>query len=146
MLNSMYQLWVLGALDNVGDLTPIGRKMSEFPMEPSMAKMLIVSVQYKCSAEMLTIVSMLSVPSVFYRPKERMEEADAAREKFNVPESDHLTLLNVFAQWKSHGYVFWFLCETQMTHTGFAGSVTIGASDISFIPSCSAKAAKCVLS
>jgi pre-mRNA-splicing factor ATP-dependent RNA helicase DHX38/PRP16 len=102
ILNSMYQLWVLGALDNVGDLTPVGRKMSEFPMEPSMAKMLIASVEYKCSAEMLTIVSMLSVPSVFYRPKERMEEADAAREKFNVPESDHLTLLNVFNQWKSH--------------------------------------------
>ncbi|KIL71099.1 hypothetical protein M378DRAFT_6935 [Amanita muscaria Koide BX008] len=104
ILNSMYQLWVLGALDNVGDLTPIGRKMSEFPMEPSMAKMLIASVDYKCSSEMLTIVSMLSVPSVFYRPKERMEEADAAREKFNVPESDHLTLLNVFNQWKSHGH------------------------------------------
>ncbi|KAG6878677.1 Pre-mRNA-splicing factor ATP-dependent RNA helicase PRP16 [Termitomyces sp. T32_za158] len=105
ILNSMYQLWVLGALDNVGDLTPVGRKMSEFPMEPSMAKMLIASVEYKCSMEMLTIVSMLSVPSVFYRPKERMEEADAAREKFNVPESDHLTLLNVFNQWKSHGFV-----------------------------------------
>lgn len=104
ILNSMYQLWVLGALDNVGDLTPVGRKMSEFPMEPSMAKMLIASVEYKCSTEMLTIVSMLSVPSVFYRPKERMEEADAAREKFNVPESDHLTLLNVFNQWKSHGF------------------------------------------
>lgn len=104
IINSMYQLWVLGALDNVGDLTPVGRKMSEFPMEPSMAKMLISSVDYKCSTEMLTIVSMLSVPSVFYRPKERMEEADAAREKFNVPESDHMTLLNVFNQWKSHGY------------------------------------------
>ncbi|KAF8508472.1 P-loop containing nucleoside triphosphate hydrolase protein [Gautieria morchelliformis] len=104
ILNSMYQLWVLGALDNVGNLTPVGRKMSEFPMEPSMAKMLIQSVEYKCSAEMLTIVSMLSVPSVFYRPKERMEEADAAREKFSVAESDHLTLLNVFTQWKSHHF------------------------------------------
>ncbi|KAF8497258.1 putative PRP16-RNA-dependent ATPase [Russula emetica] len=104
IINSMYQLWVLSALDNVGDLTPAGRKMSEFPMEPSMAKMLITSVDYKCSSEMLTIVSMLSVPSVFYRPKERMEEADAARDKFNVPESDHLTLLNVFNQWKGHGY------------------------------------------
>jgi pre-mRNA-splicing factor ATP-dependent RNA helicase DHX38/PRP16 len=83
----------VGALDNVGDLTPVGCKMSEFPMEPSMAKMLIASVDYKCSVEMLTIVSILSVPSVFYRPKERMEEADAAREKFNVLESDHLTLL-----------------------------------------------------
>jgi pre-mRNA-splicing factor ATP-dependent RNA helicase DHX38/PRP16 len=72
-------------------------------MEPSMAKMLITSVEYKCSAEMLTIVSMLSVPSVFYRPKERQEEADAAREKFSVNESDHLTLLNVFQMWKTYG-------------------------------------------
>ena len=45
---------------------------------------------------------MLSVPSVFYRPKERMEESDAAREKFFVPESDHLTLLHVYTQWKSN--------------------------------------------
>ncbi|KAK8849593.1 hypothetical protein IAR55_004928 [Kwoniella newhampshirensis] len=104
ILNSMYQLWVLGALDNVGDLTPDGRKMSEFPMEPSLAKMLIVATHYKCAAEMLTIVSMLSVPSVFYRPPQRAEESDAAREKFFVPESDHLTLLHVYTQWKSNGY------------------------------------------
>ena len=101
----MCQLWVLGALDNVGDLTPIGCKMSEFLMEPSMEKMLITSVEYKCSSEMLTIVSTLLVPSLFYRPKEHMEEADVIRKKYNVPESDHLTLLNVFNQWKSHGYV-----------------------------------------
>lgn len=126
ILNSMYQLWVLGALDNVGDLTPVGRKMSEFPMEPSMAKMLIASVEYKCSAEMLTIVSMLSVPSVFYRPKERMEEADAAREKFNVPESDHLTLLNVFNQWKSHGYDLLIYYVVFLTLIAFLGTVTIG--------------------
>jgi pre-mRNA-splicing factor ATP-dependent RNA helicase DHX38/PRP16 len=100
----MYQLWVLGALDNVGDLTPDGRKMSDFPMEPSLAKMLIVATQYKCSSEMLTIVSMLSVPSVFYRPPQRADESDAAREKFFVPESDHLTLLHVYTQWKSNNY------------------------------------------
>jgi pre-mRNA-splicing factor ATP-dependent RNA helicase DHX38/PRP16 len=103
ILNSMYQLWVLGALDNIGDLTPAGRKMSDFPMEPSLAKMLITAAEYKCTSEMLTIVSMLSVPSVFYRPPQRQEESDAAREKFFVPESDHLTLLNVYQQWKSHG-------------------------------------------
>lgn len=52
---------------------------------------------------MLTfVVSMLSVPSIFYRPKGREEEADAVREKFQVPESDHLTYLNVFMQWKQN--------------------------------------------
>ncbi|GJS10571.1 hypothetical protein Tco_0367367 [Tanacetum coccineum] len=39
---------------------------------------------------------MLSVPSLFFRLKDRAEESDAAREKFFVPGSDHLTLLNVY--------------------------------------------------
>ena len=54
--------------------------------------------------QVLTIVSMLSVPSVFFRPPDRAEESDAAREKFFVPESDHLTLLHVYQQWKNNGY------------------------------------------
>jgi len=54
----------------------------------------------ECSAEVLVIVSMLSVPSVFFSPKDREEESDAAREKFFVPESDHLTLLNVYQRAK----------------------------------------------
>ncbi|RUS19562.1 hypothetical protein BC937DRAFT_87268 [Endogone sp. FLAS-F59071] len=95
ILNSMYQLWILGALDNMGELKPLGRKMIEFPLDASLAKMLMTAEEMGCTAEILTIVSMLSVPSVFYRPKERMEESDAAREKFFVPESDHLTLLHV---------------------------------------------------
>lgn len=102
---SLFDLWALGALDHIGDLTQLGRTMTAFPMDPSLAKMLITSTtDYACSEEMLTIVSMLSVPSVFYRPKERQEESDAAREKFFVPESDHLTLLHVYTQWKSNGY------------------------------------------
>ncbi|KAH8175753.1 helicase associated domain (HA2) domain-containing protein [Sarocladium implicatum] len=97
---SMFDLWALGALDNLGELTELGRKMSAFPMDPSLAKMLIMAEQYGCSEEMVTIVSMLSVPNVFYRPKERQEEADAAREKFWVHESDHLTYLRVYDEWK----------------------------------------------
>ena len=34
ILNSMYQLWILGALDNTGSLSPLGRKMVEFPLDP----------------------------------------------------------------------------------------------------------------
>ncbi|GLU04060.1 hypothetical protein SLE2022_212260 [Rubroshorea leprosula] len=104
ILNSMYQLWVLGALNNVGGLTDIGWKMVEFPLDPPLAKMLLMGEQLGCLDEVLTIVSMLSVPSVFFRPKDRAEESDLAREKFFVPESDHLTLLNVYQQWKSNQY------------------------------------------
>jgi pre-mRNA-splicing factor ATP-dependent RNA helicase DHX38/PRP16 len=101
---SLFDLWALGALDNVGELTKLGKMMANFPMEPSLSKLIITAVEVGCSEEMLTIVSMLSVPSVFYRPKERQEESDQAREKFFVPESDHLTLLHVYSQWKANGY------------------------------------------
>ncbi|WQF84960.1 Putative helicase, P-loop containing nucleoside triphosphate hydrolase [Colletotrichum destructivum] len=100
---SMFDLWALGALDNLGELTPLGRKMSAFPMDPSLSKLLITAEEYGCSEEMITIVSMLSVPNVFYRPKERQDEADAQREKFWVHESDHLTYLQVYSAWKSNG-------------------------------------------
>lgn len=104
LLNSMYQLWILGALDNTGQLTKLGRKMVEFPLDPSLSKMLIISEEMECSLDILIIVSMLSVPSIFFRPKGREEDSDAAREKFQVPESDHLTYLNVYQQWKTNGY------------------------------------------
>merc|ERR1719325_164944 len=58
----------------------------------------------RCSLDILIIVSMLSVPSIFFRPKLREEDSDAAREKFQVPESDHLTYLHVYQQWKANGY------------------------------------------
>jgi len=104
ILNSMYQLWILGALDNTGQLTNMGRKMVEFPLDPSLSKMLIISEEMRCSLDILIIVSMLSVPSIFFRPKGREEDSDAAREKFQVPESDHLTYLHVYQQWKANGY------------------------------------------
>ncbi|KAK7449440.1 hypothetical protein CaCOL14_011466 [Colletotrichum acutatum] len=100
---SMFDLWALGALDNLGELTTLGRKMSAFPMDPSLSKLLITAEEYGCSEEMITIVSMLSVPNVFYRPKERQDEADAQREKFWVHESDHLTYLQVYSAWRSNG-------------------------------------------
>ena len=104
IMSSMYLLWMLGALNNAGKLTDLGKRMSEFPLEPSLSKMLLHAHENECSEEMLIIVSMLSVPSVFFRPKDRLEESDAAREKFSVPESDHLTLLNVYQRAKQYKF------------------------------------------
>ncbi|KAJ2616293.1 hypothetical protein H4S08_000852 [Coemansia sp. RSA 1365] len=101
---AMYQLWTLGALDNSAHITSLGRTMSELPLDPAPAKMLVSAHALGCTVEVVTIVAMLAVPTVFYRPKERLDESDAAREKFFVPESDHLTLLNVYNQWRSNGY------------------------------------------
>ena len=69
MITAMEQLHSLGSLDDEGLLTRLGRRMAEFPLEPPLSKMLIQSVHLGCSDEILTIVSMLSVQNVFYRPK-----------------------------------------------------------------------------
>ena len=101
---SLYQLWVLGALDNDGNLTDTGKRMVDFPLDPSLSKMLVEGERLGCSDEVAAVVSLLNTGgSIFFRPKDREAESDAAREKFMVPESDHLTLLNCYDQWVKNG-------------------------------------------
>ena len=50
--------------------------MAEFPLEPNLSKMLLTSIDLGCSDEIITIVAMLSVQSVFYRPKDKQNLAD----------------------------------------------------------------------
>ncbi|KAL8678968.1 MAG: hypothetical protein Q9186_004737 [Xanthomendoza sp. 1 TL-2023] len=100
MLTALEELYALSALDDEGLLTRLGRKMADFPMEPALAKVLIYSVDMGCSDEILSIVAMLSVQTVFYRPKEKQQQADQKKSKFHDPHGDHLTLLNVYSGWK----------------------------------------------
>ncbi|KAF8167396.1 P-loop containing nucleoside triphosphate hydrolase protein [Crassisporium funariophilum] len=104
MLTALESLYALSALDDEGLLTRLGRKMADFPMEPPLAKMLIASVELGCSEEILSIVAMLSVQSVFYRPKEKQGQADSKKAKFHQPEGDHLTLLTVYNGWKGANF------------------------------------------
>lgn len=104
MLNALQDLYTIGALDDEGYLTRLGKKMSNFPMEPKLAKTLICSVEFGCSEEILTIVSMLSVQSVFHRPKEKASLADQRKARFNHTSGDHLSLLNVYRSWVLNGY------------------------------------------
>ena len=64
ILNSMYQLWILGAFDNNGDLTEVGQKMNEFPLDPSLAKMLITAEEQGCTAEV--VVSLITTCIFYY--------------------------------------------------------------------------------
>ena len=103
MLTALEELYALAALDDEGLLTRLGRKMADFPMEPSLAKVLIFAVDLGCSEEMLSIVSMLNI-DVFYRPKEKQQQSDQKKARFHDPHGDHLTLLNVFNAWKNSGF------------------------------------------
>ncbi|GKY97478.1 hypothetical protein MPSEU_000706200 [Mayamaea pseudoterrestris] len=101
LIGALESLFALGALDEEGLLTRLGRKMAEFPLDPSLSKMLILSVDLGCSDEILTITAMLSVENPFFRPRDKQAQADMKKAKFHQVEGDHLTLLTVYKGWEA---------------------------------------------
>lgn len=100
LIRALEQLYALGALNDRGELTKLGRRMAELPMDPMLSKSLIHAEKYGCTAEVLTISSMLGVGNaIFYRPKDKQVHADNAHKNFWKPGGDHLTLLEVYNQW-----------------------------------------------
>ena len=104
-------------------LTPIGRQMAHFPLEPSLAKAILMAPvsgvcvcvcvracvcvctsrvtlplpqTYGCSVEVVAIISLLSVDSITFTPAAHRDRAAAVHLKFSSPEGDHLTLLAMF--------------------------------------------------
>ncbi|GFR40936.1 hypothetical protein Agub_g1596 [Astrephomene gubernaculifera] len=102
LMRALELLNYLGAIDDDGNLTPVGNIMSEFPLDPQLAKMLVASPAFRCSNEILSIAAMLSSPNVFLRPREAAKAADEAKARFTHIDGDHLTMLNVYHAWKSH--------------------------------------------
>mmetsp|Transcript_10387 Transcript_10387/g.18073 ORF Transcript_10387/g.18073 Transcript_10387/m.18073 type:complete len:703 (-) Transcript_10387:436-2544(-) len=102
LMRALELLNYMGAIDDDGNLTPVGSLMSEFPLDPQLAKMMVASPEFKCSNEILTIAAMLSAPNVFMRPRDAAKAADEAKAKFTHIDGDHLTLLNVYHAFKSH--------------------------------------------
>lgn len=92
MMRALELLNNLGALNNDGELTSQGTLMAEMPLDPQLAKILLSSVDYGCSIQILTIVAMLSVPYCFMRPKYNQRAADNCIAKFSHIDGDHLTL------------------------------------------------------
>ena len=126
LVAALEQLCHLGAVEGRegGEgviLTPLGRRMARFPLEPSLAKAILMAPvggeicrcvcvlsfagclcnntppqEYGCSEEVVAIVSLLSVDSVLFTPPTHRDKAAAVQLKFHSPDGDHLTLLAIF--------------------------------------------------
>ena len=93
----------LKALNRNIELTDFGRKIAILPVEPAFAVVLLNSLKEEfsdVSDDIMIIVSLLQSDNIFYTPSTLKEKIDKIREKFINPISDHLTLLNVYIQWK----------------------------------------------
>ncbi|KIY65918.1 putative pre-mRNA splicing factor [Cylindrobasidium torrendii FP15055 ss-10] len=112
LMRALELLYALGALNDRGELTKLGRRMAEFPVDPMLSKAIISSEKYKCTDEVLTMIAMLSESgSLFYRPKDKKLHADQARQNFVRAGGDHFTLLNVWEQWAETNYSQQFCYE-----------------------------------
>lgn len=97
VIKSMELLFLLGAFTDGSKLSdPVGQQMARLPLHPIYSKALIVANQFNCLEEMLIIVALLSVESIYYAPREKLEESRTALRSFSSTEGDHLTLLNIF--------------------------------------------------
>eukprot|EP00928_Gymnodinium_smaydae_P031626 TRINITY_DN23156_c0_g1_i1.p1 TRINITY_DN23156_c0_g1~~TRINITY_DN23156_c0_g1_i1.p1 ORF type:complete len:813 (+),score=178.74 TRINITY_DN23156_c0_g1_i1:59-2497(+) len=107
LVKSLRILFLLGALDADGKLTDLGKEMSQFPLEPQFARVLIAASELGCAEDALTLVSLLSSESVWYRPSrahsDEVRAADRAQSEFVHSLGDHTTLLNVYRHWEESG-------------------------------------------
>ncbi|KAG6873855.1 hypothetical protein C0995_010467 [Termitomyces sp. Mi166 len=88
----------LGAVDDAGRLTPLGRHMSTLPVDLRLAKMLILATVFRCLDPILTVAAALSCKPLFSSPTEKRDEATQARERFLTAGSDLLTDVAAYNQ------------------------------------------------
>ena len=81
-------------------LTPCGRKMARFPLDPKYARMLLAAQETDCVSEVMAITAGLSIQDPRERPHDKQQKADAAHEEFADKNSDLISLLNLYNAFK----------------------------------------------
>ncbi|XP_025926912.1 pre-mRNA-splicing factor ATP-dependent RNA helicase DHX16-like, partial [Apteryx rowi] len=60
---ALEQLYALGALNHLGELTTLGRRMAELPVEPMLAKMILASEQLMPPSQVDASIPRVMSPS-----------------------------------------------------------------------------------
>ncbi len=86
----------LGAIDDAGVLTELGRDLAHLPVDPTVGRMVLQARTEKCMREVLVVAAALSIQDPRERPLDAQQKADAAHRRFTHPDSDFLTLLSIW--------------------------------------------------
>ncbi|MCC3767466.1 ATP-dependent RNA helicase HrpA [Streptomyces sp. UNOC14_S4] len=91
----------LGALDpqekdHRKRLTPLGRKLSQLPVDPRLARMVLEADGNGCVREVMVIAAALSIQDPRERPSEKQAQADQQHARFKDETSDFLAFLNLW--------------------------------------------------
>lgn len=96
-INDGYKLLQeLGAVDGEKRLTPVGRQLARFPIDPGLARMLIAGAERQALQEVLVVVSALSVQDPRERPHDRQQAAEERHAQWADEQSDFMALLNLW--------------------------------------------------
>lgn len=94
-----YQLLAeLGAVDERGELLPLGRELARLPLDPRVGRMMLEARTRGALAEVLVIAAALSVQDVRDRPLHEQAQADQAHARFDDPHSEFSSYLRLW-QW-----------------------------------------------
>ena len=97
-INDGYRtLQELAAINDKRKLTRLGQRLARLPVDPRLGRMLLAAADEGCVAEMLIIVSALSVQDPRERPFEKRAAADEMHGEFNDEKSDFIAWLNLWA-------------------------------------------------
>lgn len=99
----------VGAMDH-NRLTALGRYLSMIPADLRCAKLMIYGSIFGCMDPCLTTAAILTVKTPFVSPRDKREEADAAKATFSRPgDGDLLTDLSAYEQWSNrvHTQGYW---------------------------------------
>ncbi len=87
----------VGAVDDVNELTPLGKKLAKLPLDPRVGRMILAAVDNDCLTEMLIVASALSTQDPRDRPIEYQQQADEKHKKFADEKSEFLSYLKIWA-------------------------------------------------
>ncbi|WP_030762875.1 ATP-dependent RNA helicase HrpA [Streptomyces sp. NRRL F-2664] len=77
-------------------LTPMGRKLSQLPVDPRLARMVIEADKNNCVREVMVIAAALSIQDPRERPSDKQTQADQHHARFKDETSDFLSFLNMW--------------------------------------------------
>ncbi|KAF9964282.1 hypothetical protein BGZ70_006684 [Mortierella alpina] len=98
--NAIQALQDVRALTKSEELTPLGIHLCNLPVDVHIGKMILFGSIFKCLDPILTIAAMLSFKSPFVTPFGAENEADAAKARFKLADSDMLTWYNAYLGWR----------------------------------------------
>jgi ATP-dependent helicase HrpA len=111
----------LGAFDQHGEITDLGRRLARLPVDPRLGRMILAAESEACVREVLVVAAALTIPDPRERPAEREEAARQSHARFADEHSDFMSYLNLWHYLREQrnnlsGNAFRRMCRGEFLH------------------------------